>query len=55
MVIKALSSLRVQSSGAMRWVCCFILLLMILLRLLGPLNQNPQEKLSEADLKAHHP
>jgi len=51
MVFKALSLLRLQSSGTMRWICCLVLLLLILLRVWGPLHDDRESNYGESALK----
>lgn len=50
MIPVTLTQLRLRASGSLRWICCFVLVAMILLRLWGPL-QDRYESMQESALK----
>ncbi|HEX7014919.1 MAG TPA: hypothetical protein VF191_05365 [Cyclobacteriaceae bacterium] len=48
---KALSQLRLQASGSLRWICYVVLVILMLLRFLGPLNERIEPVLGEQALR----
>lgn len=40
MIPNTLSQLRLRASGSLRWICCFVLIIMILLRFWGPFEDS---------------
>ncbi len=51
MTSKALSQLRLQASGSLRWICYVVLVILMLLRFLGPLNERIEPVLGEQALR----
>lgn len=51
MVPYTLSQLRLRASGSLRWICCFVLLVLILLRVWGPLQEIDSPVFKESALQ----
>lgn len=51
MVPNTLSQLRLRASGSLRWICCFVLVILILLRFWGPLQDTRGPILQESALQ----
>ncbi|HEY8510804.1 MAG TPA: hypothetical protein VIL31_02525 [Cyclobacteriaceae bacterium] len=51
MTSKALRQLRLQASGSLRWICCIVLLILMLLRFWGPLNYSSESVFGEQALR----
>jgi len=51
MTSKALRQLRLQASGSLRWICCVVLLILMLLRFWGPLNYSSEPDFGEQALR----
>lgn len=41
MIPITLTQLRLRASGSLRWICCFVLIALIVLRFWGPLQDQP--------------
>ena len=50
MIPNTLTQLRLRASGSLRWICCFVLIAMIVLRFWGTLEDN-HEPMQESSLK----
>jgi hypothetical protein len=55
MTSKALHQLRLQASGSLRWICCVVLVILMLLRFWGPLNQPTKPSFGEQALTERLP
>jgi hypothetical protein len=51
MTSKALRQLRLQASGSLRWICCVVLVILMLLRFWGPLNDTTKPVIGEHALR----
>ena len=51
MISITLTQLRLRASGSLRWVCCFVLVILILLRFWGPLQDTHAPILQESALQ----
>lgn len=51
MTSKTLRHVRLQASGSLRWVCCVVLVLLMLLRFWGPFNDMVNPMLGEQALR----